>query len=68
MRRSIGALAAVLLAALVSPVFADDYPSRPIRLVVPTAAGSSPDIIARLLQPSLERALKQPIVIDKPAP
>lgn len=75
MRRFIGALvgtlagafAAVLAAAPASPAFADDYPSRPIRLVVPTAAGSSPDIIARLLQPSLERALKQPIVIDNRA-
>ncbi len=46
---------------------ASDYPSRPIRIVVPTAAGSSPDIMARLLQPYLERSLKQPIVVDNRA-
>jgi tripartite-type tricarboxylate transporter receptor subunit TctC len=49
------------------PAHADDYPNRPLRFVVPTAAGSSPDILARLLQPYLEKALKQPVVIDNRA-
>jgi len=46
---------------------AADYPTRPVRIVVPTAAGSSPDIMARLLQPYLERSFKQPIVVDNRA-
>jgi tripartite-type tricarboxylate transporter receptor subunit TctC len=62
-----GALSiAAALSLMVSSVAAqaDDYPSHPIRLVVPTAAGSTQDITARLMQPYLEQSLKQPIVID----
>jgi tripartite-type tricarboxylate transporter receptor subunit TctC len=36
---------------------ADAYPSRPIRIVVPTQAGAAQDIMARLLQPYLEKSL-----------
>jgi tripartite-type tricarboxylate transporter receptor subunit TctC len=43
---------------------ADNYPSRPIRLIVPTQAGAAQDVIARLLQPYLEKSLGQPIVVD----
>jgi tripartite-type tricarboxylate transporter receptor subunit TctC len=43
---------------------ADNYPSRPIRIVVPTQAGAAQDIIARLLQPYLERSLGQPIIVE----
>jgi tripartite-type tricarboxylate transporter receptor subunit TctC len=43
---------------------ADSYPTRPIRLVVPGAAGSVPDVIARLLGDRLSSALRQPIVIE----
>ena len=43
---------------------ADNYPSRPIRIVVPTQAGAAQDIMARLLQPYLERSLGQPIIVE----
>jgi len=43
---------------------ADTYPSKPIRLVVTFPPGGSSDIIARAMQPHLERRLGQPIVID----
>jgi tripartite-type tricarboxylate transporter receptor subunit TctC len=43
---------------------ADDYPSRPIRLVVTFPPGGSADVMARAIQPHLERQLGQPIVID----
>ncbi len=43
---------------------ADTYPSRPIRIVVPTQAGAAQDVLARLLQPYLEKSLGQPIVIE----
>jgi tripartite-type tricarboxylate transporter receptor subunit TctC len=57
----------LLLAGSAGQSLGDSYPSRPIRIIVPTAAGSSPDILARLLQPYLERSLKQPIVVDNRA-
>ncbi|MHA7684131.1 Bug family tripartite tricarboxylate transporter substrate binding protein [Cupriavidus sp. PET2-C1] len=43
---------------------ADNYPSRPIRLVVPYAAGGGPDIQARKLAEVLGRELGQPIVVE----
>jgi len=43
---------------------ADSYPSRPVRIIVPTQAGAAQDIIARLLQPYLEKAFGQPIIVE----
>jgi tripartite-type tricarboxylate transporter receptor subunit TctC len=40
------------------------WPDRPIRLVVPSAAGGSPDVICRILTNELSKALGQPIVVD----
>jgi len=40
------------------------YPSRPIRFIVPGAAGSAPDIRARFIAPKLADALGQPVVVD----
>jgi len=41
-----------------------DWPERPIHLVVPFPAGSSPDLLARTVAEPLSQALAQPIVID----
>jgi tripartite-type tricarboxylate transporter receptor subunit TctC len=43
---------------------ADDYPSRPIRLIVTFPPGGSADVMGRAIQPHLERELGQPIVIE----
>src|SRR5262245_437836 len=43
---------------------ADSYPSRPIRIIVPTQAGAAQDILVRLLQPHLEKSLDQPIIVE----
>jgi tripartite-type tricarboxylate transporter receptor subunit TctC len=43
---------------------ADTYPNRPVRIIVPTQAGAAQDIIARLLQPYLEKAFGQPIIVE----
>lgn len=40
------------------------WPERPIRLVVPSAAGGSPDVICRILVNELARTLGQPFVVD----
>lgn len=60
-------LAAPVLAAVCMPVGAiaqTDYPTRPIRFIVPYAPGGTTDIIARLIAPALGRNLGQPIIID----
>src|SRR5690242_642052 len=55
--------AALLLAG--TPAFtADNYPSRPIRVVVPQSAGGSTDVAARVLTDRLMESLKQNIVVD----
>jgi tripartite-type tricarboxylate transporter receptor subunit TctC len=59
-------LLAVGLATLgiATDVSAQTYPSRPIRLIVTFPPGGSTDTMARALQPSLEKSLGQPIVIE----
>jgi tripartite-type tricarboxylate transporter receptor subunit TctC len=62
--RRLGVLAALLIALAPVTAPAQDYPNRPIRLIVPFAAGGLNDVVARLVGPYLERALGQPVVID----
>lgn len=58
-------LACVVLAlGFGAPSFADDYPNRPITLIVPFAAGGSSDVNARLIAEQMSRRLGQPIVIE----
>lgn len=54
----------LVAAVLPSIASAQSYPSRPIQIVVPSAAGGSPDILARLVGTMLAARLGQPVVID----
>src|SRR4051812_41718220 len=63
------ALALTLAAALVLPLSpalaqAQDYPSRPVKIVVPFGAGGPADVYARVLAQHLSEALKQPFVVE----
>jgi tripartite-type tricarboxylate transporter receptor subunit TctC len=43
---------------------ADNWPSRPIKLIVPTGAGASTDVMARLVADGVSRAIGQPIFVE----
>ena len=58
------AMLAALSFMLVSSVAAQDYPSRPVRLVIPQGPGSGADVVGRMLADKLAIELKQPVVVD----
>jgi tripartite-type tricarboxylate transporter receptor subunit TctC len=59
-----GGLAALLLAVTAGVGAASDFPSQPVRLVVPFSAGGPTDTAARLIAEPLRRQLGQPVVIE----
>jgi tripartite-type tricarboxylate transporter receptor subunit TctC len=60
-------MSAILLAALglfCSLVCAQVYPSKPVKVVIPYPAGSTPDIVGRTVSDQLQKALGQPFVVE----
>jgi tripartite-type tricarboxylate transporter receptor subunit TctC len=53
-----------LLLAAALPAAAQDYPARPIRIIVGYAAGGGNDLIVRVMAPRLSEALGQPVIVE----
>jgi tripartite-type tricarboxylate transporter receptor subunit TctC len=63
-RYLVAGAAALASAALARSAFAQDYPQRPVRMIVPYAPGGASDILARLIQPQLDREFGQAFIVD----
>ena len=63
-RKTIGSIVAVALIAIFAPAVAQDYPNKPITILVPQAPGASSDLLARTLAERLQPLWGQSVVID----
>ena len=63
-REALAMLGGGTFALATGAAFADDYPSRPLKLVVPFPAGGASDVIGRLTAAELQNTIKQPVVVD----
>jgi len=63
-RRTFLASAGALAVVAFDFAWADTYPSRPIRMIVPFAPGGSTDVVARVISEPMMRQLGQPVVVD----
>jgi tripartite-type tricarboxylate transporter receptor subunit TctC len=57
-------LATLLLAAAIPQAYAQAWPNKPIRYIVPFAAGGTTDILGRMIGAKLAEALGQPVVVE----
>jgi len=57
-------LSAVLLLSISTGANAQDFPSKPIRMIVPLAAGGATDVVARLIADKLSEQIKQPVIVE----
>jgi tripartite-type tricarboxylate transporter receptor subunit TctC len=67
MRRTIGLVASFALVCSATSVFAADYPTKPITLMIGFAPGGPSDVMARIITRKMEDILKQPFVIENRA-
>src|SRR5688572_1235380 len=54
----------IVCALAAAPLVAQQYPSRPVRMIIPFPVGSAADIIARAIEPQMRERLGQSLVID----
>jgi tripartite-type tricarboxylate transporter receptor subunit TctC len=64
---SMAAIATLALMASLQPLSAQDYPSRPVRVVVPFAAGAGTDLLGRLVAGELSQRLSQQFFVENKA-
>jgi len=64
MKKLLAALAAVPFLAIAQPAFAQTYPAKPVRLIVPFPPGGTTDLIARIVQPKWQELVGQPVLIE----
>ena len=62
--RMLAALAATFALAAADPASAQPYPSRPVKIIVPFAAGGPADVYARFLAQRLQDTMGQPFVVE----
>ncbi len=58
---------ALLLNFSATPLFAQKYPSHPVKIIVTFPPGSTPDTVARVVAPRLQESLGQPFVVENRA-
>lgn len=58
------ALTAAALLCCAAGAIAQDYPSRPIRLIVPASAGGGTDVLARMVGEGIRKQFGQPVVVE----
>lgn len=57
----------LLLPAVPQSARAQDFPTKPLRMIVANSPGTSPDIVARIVSPQLSKLLGQPVVVENRA-
>lgn len=64
MLKRLGSAALAWLLATGCAIAQENYPAKPVRIIVPFSAGSSPDIMSRMLAKELEPRLGQPFIVE----
>jgi tripartite-type tricarboxylate transporter receptor subunit TctC len=57
-------LAAALCLALILPAHGQDYPAKPVRIIVPNAPGGMADLLSRAVAQKMPAATRQPVIVD----
>src|SRR2546423_5528600 len=62
--RLLAAILAIVTGCLAPRAWCQDFPNKPIKVIVPYAAGGGADLLARLVGQQLSQRLKQPVVVE----